>query len=403
MYAAYLNRTTLAMASGRYSARVLDRAYGIFERLTTLHPRLLDGMLAVTLSVGAGVQLLSEEPGNVTRVMWVAGTCLPLIIRRRLPIVCHALQVGFQIMAQRAPVSISLLAIFIGLYSVGVYSRWRVPFLAWLVLGSIWIAVAFPDSRTNVPSWASELVGGLAVWLAGSAMHQRRLQTEALRARADQLEHERDLNLRLARGDERQRIARELHDVVAHSVSVMVVQAGAARTLLGRNPDRATEALLAVETTGRQALGELRHLLGLLTAQEAEPALAPQPGLQQLGELVEHVKRAGLPVDLHVAGSPRELPPGLDLAAYRIVQEALTNALKYASGASTHVGVEFEEHELRLEVVNCGGSTADSANGTGRGLLGMHERVAMYGGNLEAGPRPEGGFAVRARLPLETA
>jgi signal transduction histidine kinase len=383
--------------------RVLTGTYRIVQRLTGLDPRLLDGVLAVVLSVGAAVQLLSEEPGNFTRMVWVMGTCLPLVIRRRLPIVCHALQVGFQIMAQRTPVSISLLAIFIGVYSIAVYSRWRVPFLAWLALGSVLIGVAFPESRTNVPSWASELVGGLAVWLAGSAMHQRHLQADALRVRAEQLERERDLNMRLARGDERQRIARELHDVVAHSVSVMVVQAGAARTLLGRNPERATEALLAVEASGRQALGELRHLLGLLTAQEAEPALAPQPGLEQLGELVERVKQAGLAVDLHVVGSPRKLPPGLDLAAYRIVQEALTNALKYASGASTHVDVEFDENELRLEVVDSGGSTADSANGTGHGLLGMHERVAMYGGHLEAGPRPEGGFAVHARLPLETA
>ena len=200
------------------------------------------GALAIVLSVGAAVQFLNEEPGQFTRMVWVVGTCLPLAMRRRFPIVCHALQVGFQILAQRTPVSISLLAIFIGLYSVGVYSRWRVPFLVWLVLGSVWIGVAFPDSRTNVPSWASELVGGLAVWLAGNAMHQRQLQTEALRGRAEQLERERELSTRLARADERQRIARELHDVVAHSVSVMVVQAGAARTLLPRDPRTAAPA-----------------------------------------------------------------------------------------------------------------------------------------------------------------
>jgi signal transduction histidine kinase len=190
-------------------------------------------------------------------------------------------------MAQRTPVSISLLAIFIGLYSVAVYSRWRVFFLAWLVLGSIWIGVAFPDSHANVPSWAAELVGGMTVWLAGNAMHQRQLQTESLRGRTAQLERERELNMRIARADERQRIARELHDVVAHSVSVMVVQAGAARTLLQRQPERSAEALLAVEASGREALNELRHLLGLLTDAHAEPALAPQPGLDQLDELVE--------------------------------------------------------------------------------------------------------------------
>ena len=174
--------------------RVLTGAYRIVQRLTGLDPRLLDGVLAVVLSVGAAVQLLTEEPGNFTRMVWVMGTCLPLVIRRRLPIVCHALQVGFQIMAQRTPVSISLLAVFIGLYSVAVYSRWRVPFLAWLALGAVLIGVAFPESRTNVPSWASELVGGLAVWLAGSAMHQRHLQADAVELkRARRGMRERDL------------------------------------------------------------------------------------------------------------------------------------------------------------------------------------------------------------------
>src|SRR5262249_4840917 len=157
--------------------------------------------------------------------------------------VVHFLQVGFQILAQRTPVSISLLAIFVGLYSVAVYSRWRLLFLIWLAVGSVWIGLAVSESRTNAPSWASELVRGLAVWLAGNAMHQRQLQTEALRERAEQLERERDLSARLARSDERQRIARELHDVVAHSVSVMVVQAGAARTVLQREPDQALEAI----------------------------------------------------------------------------------------------------------------------------------------------------------------
>jgi signal transduction histidine kinase len=144
--------------------------------------------------------------------------------------------------------------------------------------------------------------------------------------------------------------------------------------------------------------------LGLLTeADQTQPALAPQPGLDQLHQLVERISQAGMKVDLQIEGSPRPLSPGLDLTAYRIVQEALTNALKYASGAKTQVRVEFGDTELRLHVLDAGGSTVDGANGAGRGLLGMHERVAMYGGELEAGQRPEGGFAVHARLPLETA
>jgi signal transduction histidine kinase len=173
-------------------------------------------------------------------------------------------------------------------------------------------------------------------------------QANALEERARRLESERELSTRVALADERQRIARELHDVVAHSVSVMVVQAGAARTLLTRQPKRAAEALLAVESSGREALGELRHLLGLLTQPNAEPALAPQPGLDQLDRLVERVGNAGLQVDLQINGVPRPLPPGLDLTAYRILQEALTNALKYASGARTEVRVDFEEREVLL-------------------------------------------------------
>ena len=373
----------------------MNLAARVWQTARRVDPRLFDGALAVTLSVAAGVQLLSEEPGNFPRMVWVLGTCLPLVIRRRLPILCNLLQVGCSIMVQRTPVSVSLLALFVGLYSVGVYSRWRVPFLAWLVFGSALLAVAFPDSRTNVPSWASLLVGGMAVWLAGNAMHQ-------LSERAHQLERERELNVRIARADERQSIARELHDVVAHSVSVMVVQAGAARTMLNRQPEQSADALRAVESSGREALSELRHLLGLLTDTEAGPALAPQPGLSQLDELVDRVRGAGLEVDLRREGTPRVLPPGLDLTAYRIVQEALTNALKYASGAHTEVRLEFEEHELRLQIVDTGGTRLNGADGAGRGLVGMRERVMMYGGEVEAGQRPEGGFRVRAWLPLDT-
>jgi hypothetical protein len=155
MYATSPRRTTFIAARERYSARVLNKGQLVVQRIARLDPRLLDGVLAVALSVGAAVQLLSEEPGQFTEMVWVIGTCLPLVLRRRYPIVGHALQVGFQRLAQRPPVSISLLAIFIGLYSVAVYSRWRVAFLLWLLVGAVWIGVLFPESRTNVPSWAS--------------------------------------------------------------------------------------------------------------------------------------------------------------------------------------------------------------------------------------------------------
>jgi signal transduction histidine kinase len=374
-----------------------------WTRLQRVDPRLLDGALAVALAVAADIQFLAQEPGNFQRMVPVTFTCLPLVLRRRYPMVGHALQVGAAVASQREPVTISLLAIYIGIYSVAVYSRWRRPFLIWLLIGAALLGRAFPFSSPSMPSWALLLVAGMGLWLAGNGVRDRQMRLDIVEERALRLERERELSARLARADERERIARELHDVVAHSVSVMVVQAGAARMQLGRNPDRAAEALLAVESGGRQALGELRHLLGLLTDADAEPSLTPQPGLDQLDQLVERVGQSGLAVDLQIEGSPRPLSPGMDLTAYRIVQEALTNALKYASGARTQVLVKFGQGELRLEVLDAGGARLDGANGAGRGLLGMRERVAIYGGELEAGQRPEGGFAVRARLPLEAA
>jgi signal transduction histidine kinase len=240
---------------------------------------------------------------------------------------------------------------------------------------------------------------------AGLLVERHRVLNARLAGTAARLHDEQLARAEQAKVLERNRVARELHDVVAHSVSVMVVQAGAARTMLTREPDRSTEALLAVEGTGREALTELRRLLGLLTETDAGdgPNLAPQPGLDQLDRLVERVRQAGLAVDLEIVGAPRPLPPGLDLTAYRILQEALTNALKYASGAHAQVRVTYDDCELRLDVLDNGGTPAGDAAGAGRGLLGMHERVAIFGGQLETGPRAEGGFAVRARIPLQTA
>jgi signal transduction histidine kinase len=386
--------------SVRYSPGV-DAVRRVWAGLLGLEPRLLDGLMAIALGVGAGVQLLSEEPGEVARLLPAIGTCLPLVIRRRYPLICHALQVACAALTRRQPVTISSLAIFIGVYSVAVYSPWRRFYPIWLVIGAAIIVILFPESSLSVPSWVSLLVAGFGLWLVGSAMRDRQQRGDMLEERALRLERERELSMRVAVADERQRIARELHDVVAHSVSVMVVQAGAARTVLNRQPERAAEALLAVEGSGREALSELRRLLGLLTDADSEPALSPQPGLDQLDRLVQRVTQAGLRVDVRIDGIPRPLPPGLDLTAYRIIQEALTNALKYAGGARTEVRVGYEECELRLTVLDSGGPVSNGTAGAGRGLMGMHERVAVYGGELEAGRRPEGGFAVRARLPLE--
>jgi signal transduction histidine kinase len=221
-----------------------------------------------------------------------------------------------------------------------------------------------------------------------------------------------------ALAEERAHLASELHDVVTHNVSVMIVQAGAARQVLAADPAEATAALLAVEASGRAAMTELRHLLGLLSPSgagevpaldgaEAGQDLSPQPGLAQLQPLIDRVIAAGLPVELQVGGVQRPLPPGLDLAAYRVVQEALTNVLKHAGKPRTTVRLDYREIELMVEVADPGrpipaaGPAVSTVPGSGRGLLGLRERLALYEGELDAGPRPGGGWLVRARLPVD--
>jgi signal transduction histidine kinase len=238
------------------------------------------------------------------------------------------------------------------------------------------------------------------MWLVGNAIRSWKLRAEALQERATLLAQEGERAMHMAIAEERARIAREMHDVIAHSVSVMVVQAGAARQVLTSEPGKATEALLAVEATGREAMTELRRLLGVVSDGGSDASLTPQPGVDQLDALVQRVGDAGLPVQLRIEGQPRTLPPGVDVAAYRIVQEALTNALKYSGLAPTEVVLDYRESELKVEVLDEG--NVQDLNGDvrqGRGLVGMRERVALFGGTLEAGPRLERGYAVRAWLP----
>jgi signal transduction histidine kinase len=215
-----------------------------------------------------------------------------------------------------------------------------------------------------------------------------------LEARAERLEREREENVRRAAAEEQARIARELHDVLAHNVSVMVVQAAAADDVFESQPDRAREALRAIERTGRAALTELRRLLGAVRTTE----LAPQPGLAGLDVLVEGVRAAGLSVTLQVEGELDDLPAGLDLSAYRIVQEALTNTMKHAGASVAEVRVRRTPDGVELEVVDDGAGPV--GNGHGRGLIGMRERASLVGGEVEAGPQPGGGFRVKATLPL---
>ena len=240
--------------------------------------------------------------------------------------------------------------------------------------------------------FSSLLLG--APWAAGRAVRQRRLNDREL-----EIEKER---ASAAIVEERARIARELHDVVAHSISVMVLQARGGRRVLQSDPADAYDAFAVIETTGQQALDEMRRLVGMLRSSDEGLPLAPQPGLKELGPLVEQARAAGLPVDVAVEGEPRDLPPGVDLSAYRIVQEALTNALTHAGPARARVVLRYRADELELEISDDGPGTGDDL-GPGYGLVGMRERVSVYGGELQAGRRPEGGYSLRVRLPIGSA
>jgi signal transduction histidine kinase len=238
--------------------------------------------------------------------------------------------------------------------------------------------------------------------LLGIAVRSLRERQRELAAQTAELQQEREANARRAVLEERVRIARELHDVVAHHVSVMGLQAGAARRVLGRQPDKAEAALSSIEASSRQAVLELHRLLGFLRRADQTDDLAPHPDLAQLSDLVAQAGQGALTVTLSVEGEPRPLPPTLEVSAYRVVQEALTNARKHSGGTTATVRVAYQPTMLEIEVLDDGNRGAEPPlpNAGGHGLIGMRERVALHGGHLRAGPRPHGGFAVHATFPL---
>ena len=238
------------------------------------------------------------------------------------------------------------------------------------------------------------------VWLAGFALQQRSARADAAEQRAARIAREREEATRTAITDERARIARELHDVLGHSVSVMTIQASAVRRRLAEDQAQERDALLSVEETGREALAEMRRLVGMLRSADDPAGLEPQPGVSQLPKLVAQAQGMGLAVDFRVEGEPAPLPPGIDLTAYRLVQEGLTNARKHANAQHTEVRLRYASDGIEVEISDDGAGAA-AAVGGGQGLAGMRERVSIYGGDFEAGPRPEGGFRLRARLPVE--
>jgi signal transduction histidine kinase len=345
-------------------------------QVTTLHL----SARTTALAVAAGVALL-----------------VPLALRCERPLLLLGVLVAGGAVGQALPkrvldVEAFGLIVLLSMYSVGAHTRGRRA-----VVGALGIAVFAAGVLVTDPDGV--YLGGVLFivfsfggpWLAGFVVRRRR-DNEA------QLERERD-EAEAAIADERARIARELHDVVAHAISVIVLQARGGRRMLASEPDETRTALDAIEHTGQQALVEMRRLVGLLRECDDQLALTPQPTLSHLGRLAESVRGAGLPVDVVIEGDAVELAPGVDLSAYRIVQEALTNALKHAGPARARVTLRYGTEALDLEIVDDGrGRTNGSVRG-GHGLVGVRERVSVVGGALLVGPREDGGYAVRAHLP----
>jgi signal transduction histidine kinase len=383
---------------------------------TRANPLLIDGLIAAGLTALSIATLLAGardigayHPASVALLLIQT---VPLVFRRVAPIPVFLVS-GTATIAHALLAEDSLnttLGSLIALFTVAERHDRRTSIVAALALGgAMGVLIAY---RGGLPGALGSLVqtelAVLAAFTLGVWAHERRAYIGTVEERATRAEHEREERARQAVVEERERIARELHDVVTHHVSVIVIQAGAARRALDRRPADVKAAIDAIDATGRQALADMRRMLGILgrsdTSGDVDPAEArePMPALDRLGSLMESVRAAGLPVELSVEGEPRPLDPGVELSAYRIVQEALTNTLKHAHGARARVSVRYEPAALELRVVDEGGGAPATAvaDSGGHGLIGMRERVALFGGSLEAGPA-EGGFRVAARLPLD--
>ena len=329
----------------------------------------------------------------------------PLLVRRRFPFGAP-LGVGVGVViasfADNSLVPFDFIAFLAGSAAVFLLAQlrdWRQAVAGLAMAFGVEAIVVRNDPSGQLGQFIFVSLIFTVVWVVGFTLGRKFAEANEAKERATRAEREREARARAAVADERARIARELHDVVGHSVSVMTVQASGVRRLLRPEQEREREALLIVERTGREALAEMRRMVGVLRRPEEAPALAPQPSLEHVDRLVEQTREAGLPVELRVEGEATELPAGLDLTAYRLVQEGLTNALKHARATRAEVVVNYGDSQIEVMVLD-DGSGVGNGDGGGHGLVGMRERVSVYGGELDAGPRPGGGFRLRARLPL---
>ncbi|WP_285743085.1 sensor histidine kinase [Lentzea sp. NBRC 105346] len=386
------------------------------------------GALGMTVLVNSmGAFMFGDAPSLPEQLVWVAAMTLPLAVRRRFPLVVLLSVAAVFIAAQARHVGdnfVPSIALFLALFSAGAWERNRVvarwsrigvivAMFAWLGFGFVRFLIGPPTKFEGAagpldPVLASVLYGLIqnilffvsAYFFGNMAWLSARRQAE-LEHRAEQLRLSQEQNTRGAIVAERMRIARDLHDVVAHHVSVMGIQAGAARRTLGHDPRLASESLQAVEDTARGAITELRGLLGVLRSGTEETESRPAPGLEQLPELMASARSAGLEVEHGVYGEPRQVPAGVALSAYRVVQEALTNVVKHAQAKRVGVRVRYLDSALEIEVTDDGRGTSTDTSLRGFGLVGMRERVAVHGGEFEAGPRRDAGYLVRASLPTK--
>lgn len=415
----------MSVARGIREAPIRDYARPVLSFLRN-HPKAVD--IGLTVLIGLSTVVSADDPEGFDWWLTSLVSLASLLVRHRNPTITFATGATVSLLHlamgnDLRPVDVVAL---IGLFSVAAWGSRRLSFAllaASLLVAGAW-AIHAADANTREPAppppriiiidrlappgpeddqvqdWGGFAGIGLSLavaWLAGLNTRQRRIRLSVLEQRAADLERERDTQAALAVAAERGRISRELHDVVAHALSVVVLQAQGAQAELERRPERAREALDAIVGTGRTALGEIRRLLGALG--QDEPDWEPQPGAERLPRLAADIRSAGTPVEFLVEGEPRPLSSTVDLAAYRIVQEALTNVLKHAGpAASVTIVMRYGPETLEIEVTDDGTAT-EEPSGAGHGLEGMRERVNVLGGTFDAGPRPERGFVVRATLP----
>lgn len=382
------------------------------------HPRLVDLLWMLPLGavslvvrprwVEVPAQGLPHEIPLVAHIALTLVMCVPLVWRRRWPrvvftVVCLA---AFVQWLAAVNVTISDFASLVAMYTIAAQCvfRWSLAALLVCEAGMVMAVGRLALQPGPQEQWKSAIPFAVmigAIWLCGLYISTRRMYTQSLEERARRLERERDAQAEVAAAAERARIAREMHDVIAHSISVMVIQADGASYAVDTDTERARRAMRAIGDTGRQALMEMRRMLGVLREGDGKATLAPQPGVEQLPDLVQQIRTAGLPVGYEVSGEPLPMPAGLALVVYRIVQEALTNVMKHAGPAAmAQVSLRYGDQSIEVRVRD-DGRGATISDGRGHGLVGMRERAAVYGGQVSAAPAAGGGFEVVARLPVK--